>query len=227
MDNSCPHKPVPVIIGGFIGLIAIFCIWTWLSSPLVVTVAGTGEVTMNVLNTTVTFTVLGDGSDATGAIGNLKAKTANLRKILQDTGISESNIYESQISVIPASSIVVGAQGFRSSITMGAKNISTSKLDSLIPTLYSNGASLVNQPEISSENQAQLEKSALDVAMKDAEKQAADILKANHKFIKKAVAINQATSPTTSVSNKSDTSEIGKSGVGKIVSVVSISYKMW
>jgi uncharacterized protein YggE len=227
MDNSCQHKPIPLILGGFIGLIAIFSIWTWLNSPLIVTVTGQGEMTMNVLNTTLTFSILGDGSDANGAIGSVKAKATNLRKILQDIGISESDIYESQISVVPSSTIVVGAQGFRSSMSMGAKNIPVNKVYSLISTLYANGASVVNQPEIASDNQQQLSKIAFDAAIKDAENQAADIAKTNHKWFRKAISITQSSQPTSSVTNKSDTSEASKDGSGKIISLVSVSYKMW
>lgn len=215
-----------LLVGGFL--------WNWVNSPMVVTVTGTGEVSAPAEAATITFSITASDVDSSNAINIVRARAESIREILKARGIAQEDIVESQVRVVPASTLVQGASGFQAVITMGAKTVHVEDLSNLISTLYSSGASLVSQPVLSAEEREELEQTAFDEALKDAKRQAARIGTKNLKFIRKIVAISQATSPSTStVTSKADVitetqSQVAAtSGVFKIVKAVSVSYKMW
>jgi uncharacterized protein YggE len=205
--------------------VVLISVYTWFTTPLIVTVSGKGEVDVPASNATVTFSVIGEGANATDAIANIKGKLANLKKAIKGSGIDETSMIQSQVMVVPASSIVAGVSGYRSTISVGITKIPTARIDSFIPVLYSGGASLVSTPAIDVGDQSELEKAAFRKALNDAQKQAGDIGRQNGKLFKKAIAITQSSTPSTTVSGQSDT--FAGVGTSKITSVVSVSYKMW
>ncbi len=215
-----------------VGVIFVLAIYQWISSPLIVSVTGVGEVTVPAESATISFSVAGSDANVATAISNVKAKADSLRSLLKNSGIPESDIVESQVQVVPASSLVQGATGYQAVITMGAKTVHVKDIGNLIASLYASGAVVVSQPTLSVEKIQDLEKKAYDEAVKDAKKQAADIGGKNWKLFRKIIAISQQTSPTTStVTTKSEdlTSAQGEAGKDtfKVVKAVSVSYKMW
>lgn len=217
-------------------LSAIFLIvfYTWISSPMIIAVDGSGEVTVPATNAFVTFAVSANSQDATNAIASVKAKTDIFRNFLISLGISEEDITESQVSVVPASALVQGGTGFQATITMGVKTIHVSSVSDLVASLYATGSDYVSQPVVSVEDVSQLEQQAFDVALKNAKSKAGKIALKNLKLFRKIVAVEQASSGTTSTStSKADvvtqnTDEIAAvNGVFKIVKAVSVTYKMW
>ena len=92
----------------------------------------------------------------------------------------------------------------------------------------------MNQPILTVENQDKLEDQAVKDAFKDAKKQAFQMGLKNFKFIKKAIALTEQSSSTTStattkadIETQQENQEASLNGVFKIVKVVTISYKMW
>jgi len=216
-------------IFGALGLLFAFMVYTWINSPMLLTVTGTGEVAVPAESATLSFSVSGSDATPTGAITVAKARADSIRTMLIGSGVAESDIAEAQVRVVPASAVSQGATGFQAVITMGAKTVRFGDSATLIANLYSAGASLVSQPVISVDNKDELEQEAFQAALKDAKRQGSAIGLKNLKFIRKIVAVSQVTSPSTStVTSKGETTaEATQSDVFKIVKAVSVSYKMW
>jgi uncharacterized protein YggE len=217
-----------------IAFIVLLIVWVYASSPLVVAVTGSGEVSVPATNATVSFTLSSNDNSIGAAVASVQGKAISMRAFLQKSGVAEGDIAESQVTAVPAALITAGATGFQATISMAAKTTHVSSVGNLVSDLYINGALVVTQPVLSVENQDKLDQTALDSAMKDAESQAAKIGNSNWKFIRKIISISQASSPATSTSTtKADTlttannSTAATNGVFKIVKAVSVSYKMW
>lgn len=215
-----------------LGIVLTVFLINWVSSPLVVTVMGTGEVKVAANNVTVSLSVVGMDTTPQGALTKLQNKVEVIRKILEPAVTSKADIVESQITTLPAAAISAGAIGYQASMTMVVETFNIKAVGDLVASLYSNGASVVSQPVLSATAQDELEQQAMDAAMADAGKQAKAIAKKHWKLIKKIVVVTQASSPTTStVSSQSDTLNnqggLIDNGVFKITKAVTISYKMW
>jgi uncharacterized protein YggE len=221
------------LLGIAIAVVVLGFLWTWTTSPMIITVNGIGEVSVPAEAATLSFTVQMSSGTAQGAIDQVKNSANALTQILKGTGVSDTDIAEAQVTVIPAGSVSQAASGYIASITMAAKTTDVAKVNSLIATLYGNGVTLVSQPILSVEKKDELEKKALDLAIKDAKKQAGDMAWKNLKPIRKIISITQASSSSTSTAtSKADATtqaeNLGtENGVFKIVKAVSISYKMW
>lgn len=210
-------------------IVLLMLFWNWISSPMIVTFTGTGNVNVPATNATVSFSLLSSDVSAQGAIASVTQKARLIRGVIKSSGVSEEDILESQVTSAPAQ-----AGGYQALISMGAKTIHVANISDLIGTLYANGASVVSQPTLSVENKTDLETKAVDEAMKDAKKQASTFALKNWKFIRKIVAVSQQTSGSTSTAtSKADTiseatsQEAAVNGVFKIIKAVSVSYQMW
>jgi len=210
--------------GVFLAIILLMMLWVWMSSPLIVTVTGSRELSVPASSATVSFTVSASDSSPQGAMDQVKAKASNLRRVLQSNGIEEKEIMESQVTAVPAAAYAAGATGFQASIAMGAKTLDVAGVDSLVSQLYSNGAIVVAQPVLSADKQQELEAQAMTEAMADAKQQANELAKKNLKLIKKVIAIQQASSASTATVT-SKTGFLGNEF--KIAKAVQVSYKMW
>jgi len=226
-SNCCQNHHHFLLKKGFAVFLAVIVaafIINWLNSPLVVSVTGSGELSVPATAATISLTVSASDASPQNAINQAKARVNNIRQLLRSTGIDEKDIVESQVTAVPASAYTSGASGFQASINMGAKTLDVVGIDSLVTQLYSNGAMIVTQPVLSADKQEELEAKAMDEAMKDAKKQANEIARKNFKLIKKIVNIQQATSASTAtVTSKTDT--LGNQF--KIAKAVQVSYMMW
>ncbi|HKB88023.1 MAG TPA: SIMPL domain-containing protein [Patescibacteria group bacterium] len=217
-----------------LSILALLVIWTYVNSPLVVTVTGSGEASVPATNATISFTISASDSSITGAVSGVTAKADQMRQYLISKGVAEGSIAQSQVTEVPAALISQGAQGYQATVSMAAKTTHVSDVNTLVADLYSNGALVVSQPVLSIENQNTVDQQVFNSALGDAKKQASAIGFANWKFIRKIVSITQVSSPITSTSTtKADAVTIAANtsaatnGVFKIVKAVSVSYKMW
>jgi len=207
----------------FAVILAAFII-NWLNSPLIVSVTGSGELSVPATAATISLTVSATDPSPQNAIYQVKTRVNDIRQYLRSQGIDEKDIVESQVTAVPASAYTPGATGFQASINMGAKTLDVVGIDNLVTQLYSKGALLVAQPVLSADKQEELEAKAMDEAMKDAKTQAKEIARKNFKFIRKIINIQQATSASTAtVTSKTDS--LGNQF--KIAKAVQVSYKMW
>ena len=221
-------------LGYTFAILAILFAYSWIMSPMIVSVTGVGEVSAPAETATLTFTLSSNGENPQVATTAVKSIVANIKANFASSGIAESDIFESQITVLPASAVVAGATGFQATTSMGIKTNKINSLDGITNNLYSMGAIVVTQPILSVGNADKLEKQAYDLALKDANTKSWGIALSNWKLIKKIVLIEQsATEPTSTVTSKADTvAQIEKnlspdSGLIKISKVVVVSYKMW
>ena len=217
-----------------LAVLATIFAYSWITSPMIVTVAGVGEVTAPAETATLTFTISSNAENPQIATANVKTVSTNIKQKLATSGIPESDVFESQVSVLPASAVVSGATGFQATISMGIKTKQINNLDGITNNLYSLGAVVVTQPVLSVGNISNLEKEAYNLAIKDAKKKAGSIALSNWKILRKIVLIEQSTTGASStVTTKADTaSQIEKNispddGLIKISKVVSVSYKLW
>lgn len=217
-----------------VSLVLLIFVYQWASSPMIVTVTGAGEVFAPAESATLTFTLSSSGDNPQTAVNTVKSISSKIKESLKPRGIPESDIYESQVAVYPASVVIPGASDFRATVNMGVKTTHINNLDELTLSLYAQGATLVTQSVLAAGNTQNLEKEASAKAIVDAKKQAANIALGNWKLIRKIVAIQQTTSPRTStITSKADTATqieqnySPETGVIKISKVVSVSYKMW
>ena len=205
-----------VIFGAFI--------ITWINSPMMVTVVGTGEVRVSATYATLSLTITGNGSNVTEAIKNVNTKAGNLKQLLISRGVGEVDLLESPLTIYPMAAVSAGATGFSASVSLSAKVYDESGVNELVADLYNNGAAIVAQPVLSADKQQELEAQAMNEAMADAKKQANELAKKNRKLIKKVINIQQASSASTATVT-SKTGFLGNEF--KIAKAVQVSYKMW
>lgn len=218
----------------FLLLIGLVILYVFISSPMVITVAGVGEVSSPAQSATLTFNLVSNSDNATNVANDLKDKIVKIKESLKTIGIPENDIYESQIAVYPTSSITAGASGFQAMVSMGIKTTQIFNLDAITLTLYSIGANVVTQPVLEVGDKDKLNSQVYDLALKDAKKQALKIALKNFKLIKKIILIQETTTPTTSTvtSKPSTVTQIEdnispEAGLIKITKVLNVSYKLW
>lgn len=228
MDPAELKSKNPLFLGALLLILVVAAIY--ITSPLTVTVTGTGQASVPATNATVSFSVsANDTNSPQNAILNVNAKALAMRTYLKTKGVLDSDIAESQVTAVPSSLVTSGATGYQATISMAAKTTNVGDITSLVSGLYAQGAYVVGQPLLSVDNQNKVDNQAFDAAMTDAKSQAGRIGLSNLKFFRKVVAISQVTSPSTSTSSvKSDsTGADANNGVFKIVKAVSVTYKMW
>lgn len=214
------------------GLLFVFLagfIYTWVSSPTYITVTGSSEINVPADSAIVTFTLVSSDADVSLAVATLEDKIDSMSNLLiTNWGILESDIYESQVTVVTTSS------GYQASTDIGVKTAQVPRTGELIASLYKNGASYVGQPILAVENMDNYESQALKDAIADAKKSANHFAFKNLRLLKKVVNIEQSTSDSTStVSRNYDTSgqegaEFAiQSGIVKIQKNVAVSYMVW
>lgn len=208
--------------------------WTWLNSPLIVSVAGTGEVSVHATTATVSCTLTNLDSTPTSAMQGVIAKAASVKQMLKASGIAEDKITESQVAVVPAGAVTSGAVGYQAVLSMTAKTGQIDGIQALIAGLYAQGAYIVSQPVLSVANPDQIQKQALNEALSDAQSKADVLASKSFKFFKKRIAIVQQSSQSTTTTTSTQTSNTAAitnqapaSNVLKVVQAVSVSYKMW
>ena len=213
-------------------LVAIF--WSWITSPVIVTVTGSGQVVVPATNATISFTLSANDNSIQSAVSSVNATADNITTYLIGKGVLESDIARSQVTAVPASLVTQGGNGFQATVSMAFKTVNVTDVSNLVAELYGNGAYVVSQPVLSVENQEKLDSDVFATALADAKSQARVVGNKNWKFIRKIVGISQATSPSTSTAttkadslttNVDDIASIN--GVFKVAKNVTVTYKMW
>ncbi|MBU0998572.1 SIMPL domain-containing protein, partial [Patescibacteria group bacterium] len=150
-------KNILVATAAFIVLIVI---WTWISSPMLISVTGMGEVSVAPTNATLSFTLSSNDTNSATAIAAVNSKVDFLKQLIKNTGVPEEDIVETQVNVVPAASIALGSTGYQASISMAVKTSHVNSVSTLISTLYDNGAVFVSQPTLGVEDSKALEQKA-------------------------------------------------------------------
>lgn len=221
-------------LGYALAVLLLIFAYSWIMSPLVITVTGVGEVSAPAENAVLTFSLSTNKENPNDAVAEVKSLVSNVKDSLKSFGVGDSDVYESQVAVVPAGAVVAGATGFQATVSMGLKVNSVSNLDSLTASLYGMGAQVVSQPQLSVEDSKKLESEAYALALKDAKSKANATALKNWKLIKKIVLIQESQTPVTTTVTKQageiDSVELNvdpNTGLIKFSKVLSVSYKLW
>ncbi len=206
----------------------------WYFNPLVLTVTGKAEVSATPEKARVSYLITDVGSNASDALSKVTVKQNKLKSwLLGNFGIKEENIIEGQASVIPPS-LAQGLNQYAASMAVELKIDDYLKVSSLVSSLYSEGASYVSQPVLLVENVKAIEDNSYNLALKDADKKAAMIGSKHFKFLRRRVSISVIVSNPEGVGLSRQVLEKGQSEQSplvsdslKIVSMVTVTYKMW
>jgi len=84
----------------FLGAILFFLllgIWMYVSSPLLITVTGSGEVSVPATNATLSLTLTANDSSISTAVSSVQSKADAMRTFLKSKGVAEGDIAQSQV----------------------------------------------------------------------------------------------------------------------------------
>jgi uncharacterized protein YggE len=218
----------------FGGALLLMLIWNYVSSPMLVSVTGTGKVSATASSATIGFSVSASDATAEGAVTAAKTRADSIKGILVSSGVPAENITQSQITLVPAGLVVAGTTGFQTSISMSAKTIHVAEIEKLMSTLYTNGVYLVSQPVLSVDNEASLQAQAMQAAIKNAKSQIGKIALGNLKLVRKIASISEYSSTSTATATtgvdaltQAKNPDAVVSGVFDIVKVVTVVYQLW
>ena len=211
--------------------VLVALLWWYASNPIIISVTGSGIVTVPASYGVSQVTVVAIGVDAGSAIAVLQGKIASVRTVMTNNNVTEENISQSQPQITPAALVVAGASGYQASTTLSFKTRYVADISNLITNLYGSGATVVSQPVYLVENQEEAERTAMKEAMSKAEIESKYFAKSKWKLIRKIVAVTQASSGTsaqTAVKDSLSKDEmiIANGGV-EIAKAVQVTYKMW
>jgi uncharacterized protein YggE len=213
-----------------IGIAVLIGLYNYISTPLIVTVTGTGETSVSANTAGVSFTVTTNNISPVIAVNDLQAKANILGDVLVNNGVLKTDIVRSQPQIVPASLVSANASGYQASMTMGGKTSKVDQIANLTAVLYEKGATLVSQPILAVEDIKVHEDEALKQALYNAKVQARKLQLKQLKLIKRVASISQSeTGSTGTVSTQSKAIEVGglTSDSIKISKTVSVTYRMW
>lgn len=205
--------------------------FAWITNPVEVTVTGVASVDVPATSAIISLTTSEINDSPTLAQANLEQKIQLLKQTLTENGVDAQKLIQSQIQIIPASSLVPGATGYAATATIGGPTSQIDKLGTLTSLLYERGATLVSQPVLQNDDIENLESQALKDALKDAQSQAGSVGTKNLKFFRRVGSVAQVDTPTTGTFTSQGISEEGSEvtppNTFKIAKAVQVTYLMW
>lgn len=213
-------------------LILIFSfLYLWVTNPIIISVTGTGSITVPATYAISQVTVAVVGADPNNSILTLENKVSSLRKIMNKNNVLDVNIAQSQPQLTPAGLLQPGATGYQASQVLSFKTKSITDISGLIVKLYDAGATIVTQPTYEAESQEQAERTAINEAMAKADAEAKSFAKTHWKLIRRIATVQQASSGTVAQTvvkdSKSSNLEIANIGGLLISKAVQVTYKIW
>lgn len=194
----------------------------WVFSPSEVVVTGIGRVSVPATSATFNVTLTSVKDSANDALSDLRAKVEITKKSLNDIYITAENITETQISLVPASTVVTSAKGFQAMVTLNVKTSNVALAPEMVVNMYASGATIVSQPVVTVENQEKLEREAMKEALKQASSNLGDTV--GFRPIRKVIGIQQASSGNVATVTKTSDD---KKGEFEVVKAVSVTYRVW
>jgi len=213
---------------GLVILIVGFFAWRYISNPLIVTVTGTGKVTVQATSARLDASVVVTGDTVDQVLGDLKTKVASVRLAMVTGNVNEKNMSQSQIQVTPLSAVMSGAKGYSATVVLYGKTDDAVNVSDLVAKIYKAGASIVSQPVIEVDNEQELENSALKIALDEAGSNARYLAGLKKKMFRKMISVQQASSGNLATSTKIEMSSEGKTASSfEMAKAVSVVYWMW
>lgn len=220
------------VVFAFVAVVVAGLLWHWATTPMVVSVSGTGRVSVPAEKAAFSVTVSVVDPDLTHAVTEVRQKVTTLRGLLENEGISSDWVSETQLQVMPVGALVAGATGNQAVVTLLVETPYVNTVSQLVVFLYQNGATLVSQPVVVAENQQDLENQALQEALAKADQSAKMISRKKWKFFRRPISITQASSGQAATETKAglamtETGELVPGGdTFEIVQAVSVVYEL-
>lgn len=221
MDNTKKY------VYGFLGVVILFFVWRHVMNPLVITVTGSGKVSVPATMAVVSATIVESGDTAEIAETNLRNIIGAVRLAMVNGGVSEKSLSQSQLQITPLAAVVSGAKGYSATVSISGQTKEVASLNTLIIKMYQSGASIVSQPVVEVDNSQELENSALKLAMTEAETNARYLARLKWKMFKKVASIQQASSGNTSTTTKVSEKEGVVGSSFEVAKAVSVVYYLW
>jgi uncharacterized protein len=221
MDNTKKY------VYGFLAVVILFFVWRHVTNPVVVTVTGSGKVSVTANSARVSATLVESADTVDKLDVALKSKVGALRLAMVTAGVQEKSLNQSQIQLTPLAAVVSGAKGYSATVTISGQTNDVANLSALVIKLYTAGASLVSQPIVEVSNQQEVENEALKMALKEADANAKYLAKLKWKLFKRVASIQQASSGTTSTTTKVSETEGVVGSSFEVAKAVSVVYYLW
>lgn len=221
MDNTKKY------VFSFLGLVILFFVWRHISNPVVVTVTGSGKVSVTANSARISATLVESADTVDKLDVALKSKVSVLRLAMVNSGVTEKSLNQSQIQLTPLAAVVSGAKGYSATVTISGQTNDVANLSVLVVRLYQAGASIVSQPIVEVSNQQEVENEALKMALKEADLNANYLAKLKWKPFKRVSSIQQASSGTTSTTTKVSETEGVVGSTFDVAKAVSVVYYLW
>lgn len=224
-EHATFFRQILVIIVGVV-------FFAWITNPLEVTVTGVADVDVPATSAIVTLSTSEINDSPLLAQTTLEQKIQSLKQTLTDNGVDPQKLVQSQIQIVPASSLVPGTTGYAATATLGGPTTQIDNLGTLTALLYERGATFVSQPVLQNDDIDKLESQALKDALKDAQSQAGSVGTKNLKFFRRTGSVAQVDTPTTGtftsqgISEEEDP-EVTPPNTFKITKAVQVTYLMW
>lgn len=212
---------------GFLAILVLFFVYRYVTNPLVVTVTGTGKVVVPASVANLSVTILETADTVEKVESAARVKIASLRLAMVTGGMNEKSLSQTEMQITPLSAVVSGTKGYSAQVQISGQTSDLATLSSLVVRLYSAGAAIVSQPVIQVENQQDLENQALKQALADASSNVKQISSGKRKLLRKMVALNQATTGTTSINTRTVDNNGTNTPSVEVVKVVSAVYQLW
>ncbi len=177
----------------------------YVDRPAIITSSGVGKINAapNLVKLTVNFS--NTASDSASALSGNAAIAQTLTKVLTGAGVDKTAILVSNASLTPIKS-GTNTFSYRASNDVNVSLTDVNKYPTVIKALFDNNFQNIGSVEFTSKNAADLEKQAINLAVKDAQAKAANIAAAAGKRVGKMVSIatDQTGSAGVSLGTASD-----------------------
>lgn len=186
MENSKRKALIALV------LVLVFGFWIikslFFSKAALVTVVGEGKVTVAPTMVKFTVAVSNLAPNATEAINNNKKIVNDLIGILKVNGVSENDISLSYVRVIPPTT-TLGQTSYQAVNSVDATLKNISQFDKLVLQIYGLGANSVSNIVFTTENSKEVEKQAVNLAIKEAKQRAKELAEASGKRLGRMVSL--------------------------------------
>ncbi len=181
------------IIGLILGLLVlVFAGWfvktNYIDKPTLITVVGEGKIDVKPEIVKFTINLVNDSQTPAGAVNDSNVLVRNIVSVLKQAGIADKDISTSYVRVLPPGTNL-GQTQYQAVNTVDVTLRNLSQFDSLFNSLYANGVQSITSIVFTVSNSRDLEKQAVNEAIKDAQARAKEIAKREGKSVGRMVSI--------------------------------------
>lgn len=169
-------------------LIGFYIKFNYLDRPTLVTVVGEGKVKVTPTIVKFTLTISNISQTSTQALADNNRLVRDVLAVLRSSGVEDKDISLSYPRLIPPQT-TLGQTSWQAVNSGNVTLKDISKFDNLVVQLYANGIQGISNILFTTENSRDLEKQAVDLAIKEATLRAKEIARAMKKRMGRMVSV--------------------------------------